>query len=52
MNIVIKRNLFEVKKLAKGSVKRKDKFMYWINIYGFGIIITNTCRGLMYDVCF
>lgn len=50
MNIVINKNMFNVKKLAKGGTKRKDKFIYWINLWGFGILVTNTCKGLRYEL--
>ena len=52
MNFVVKRNMFGEKKFAQGNVKRGKKFLYWINLWGFGIIITNTVKGLRYDACF
>ena len=50
MCIVMKRNMFEEKEFSKGVEKKRNKYLYWINLYGFGIIITNTCKGLKYDI--
>lgn len=51
MNIVINKNMFKARKLAKGIIKKNKKFIFWMNIYGFGILITNTCKGLSYEPC-
>lgn len=44
MNIVFTK--FGKKRFDKGSISKRGKFMYWINLWGFGVIITNTCKGL------
>lgn len=50
MSIVINRKMFGAKKLAKGGFVKRGKYLYWVNLWGFGIIITNTCKGLRYDM--
>lgn len=51
MNFVFKKNMFNVKKLGKGGLKNSQgKFLYWVNLWGFGIIVTNTFKGLKYDI--
>lgn len=50
MSIVINRKMFGAKKLAKGGFTKRGKYLYWVNLWGFGIIITNTCKGLKYDM--
>ena len=50
MNIVLGRKMFKKRKLAAGGYSRYGKYVFWINIWGFGIILTNTCKGLKYDL--
>lgn len=41
---------FGKKQLDKGHISNRGKYMYWVNLWGFGIILTNTCKGLKYDM--
>lgn len=50
MNFVFKKNMFDVRKLGRGGMNKHGKFLYWVNLWGFGIIVTNTCKGLKYDI--
>lgn len=40
MSIIVNREMFRSKKLQKGAVKNRGKYLYWVNLWGFGVIIT------------
>lgn len=48
MSIVFTR--FGKKQFKKGSITKRGKYMYWVNLWGFGVIVSNTCKGLRYDM--
>lgn len=50
MSIVINKNMFGKRKFDKGGFTKRGKYLYWVNLWGFGIIVTNTCKGLKYDM--
>ena len=50
MSIIVNKEMFRAKKLQKGAVKNRGKYLYWINLWGFGVIITSTVKGLKYDL--
>ena len=41
---------FWKKKFGKGRIAKRGKYMVWLNLWGVGVIISNTCKGLKYDM--
>lgn len=41
---------FGKKQFNKGRIAKRGKYMLWVNLWGFGVIVSNTCKGLKYDM--
>lgn len=41
---------FGKRKFAKGLITKRGKYMVWLNLWGIGVIVSNTCKGLKYDM--